>query len=712
MTSRCAIFVGLCASVALSLLLVVGNPLAVRPDKPSKPAGNRQFRAAYTQLPMIFEANHGQSDSQVQFLSHGSGYTLFLTSTEAVLALQKSSRRESSPIRMQFAGANPTSQVTGLDMLEGKSHYFVGHDPKRWRTNIPHHARVQYRQVYPGVDLVFYGNQGRLEYDWMMAPGADLERIRLRFEGVDHLSLDGEGDLILHTPGGEVVQRAPAIYQEVEGVRKTISGGYVLQGQREVGFQTGPFDASKPLVLDPVLEYSSFFGGSKEDEIISVAVDQAGNAYLTGETSSPDLPTTPGALPHPDAVFRSSTPGSTLAFVAKLNATGSALVYCTYLGGSKISVGHDIAVDAAGNAYVAGRTQASDFPLAKPLQSAFGGGSDDAFVSKLHPAGSTLVYSTYLGGSEYDQVRSLAVDSAGNAYLTGHTRSTNFPTVRPLQAAFGGGSDDAFVAKLNAAGSALTYSTYLGGGGADTGHAVTVDASGNAYITGLSNSPNFPTAKPFQASFRGEGNDTIVVKLNASGSALVYSTYLGGSKNDESRGIAVDASGNVYVTGYTQSPDFPTMKPFQGKFGGGSNDAFITKLNPQGSVVLYSTFLGGSGGDFGRGIALDPHGNIYLTGYTESKDFPTVNPIQAAFAGGSADAFVAKLNAAGSALTYSSYLGGEAYERGRGIAVDRSGNVYISGRTESKNFPLSKPFRKTFGGGPNDAFVAKISGEK
>jgi hypothetical protein len=524
---------------------------------------------------------------------------------------------------------------------------------------------------------------------------------------MDEMEMDEAGNLMLHTSAGPVVQRVPAIYQESDGARKPVEGGYALHGANQVGFRLASYDPSRPLVLDPVLQYSRFFGGTKEDEILSIAVDSAGNAYLSGESSSPDLPRSSGALPHPPIVFQ--TAGNTLAFVAKLNPAGTALLYCTYLGGSKTSVGHNIKVDSAGNAYVGGRTEASDFPLMKPIQASFGGGSDDGFLAKLNAQGTALVYSTYIGGSEYDQGRALAVDSAGNAYLTGITESANFPTRNPIQAKHGG-EQDTFALKMNATGSELIYSTYLGGSANDVGHAIAVDSGGNAYITGLSNSPNFPTANPLQASFKGgAGNDTIVVKVNSTGTALVYSTYLGGSKNDESRAIAVDSAGNATLTGYTQSSDFPVMKPFQGKFGGGSNDVFITQLSADGSALVFSTYFGGAAGDFGRGLALDSARNVYLTGYTESNNFPTRDAIQPAYAGGTADAFAAKLNFAGLTLFYSTFLGGSAYERGRGIAVDSTGSVYVSGRTESRNFPRAGTAPAPFAGGPNDAFVLKIS---
>lgn len=699
---------------AIGLLLLVVLAAAISSPQPSLQGRSGTQSESGVRLaaamPLYFESNRGQVGEEVRFLAAGGRSALYLTGNEVVFALRETAGSTPlSAVRMRFAGARPEVEVVGEEETAGKSNYFLGNDPSQWHTNIPQYAGVRYRNIYPGVDLVFYGKGGALEYDFVVAPGADPGNIRLQFTGAQRMELDAAGSVLLETPGGQLVQRAPAIYQEVQGLRERIAGGYVLERDGTVGFHLGTYNTRRALIIDPVMEYSRFFGGSKEDEILSLAVDKNGNAFLSGETSSPDLPLTSGALPHQPAAFQ--TEGNTLAFVAKVDPTGQKLIYCTYLGGSKTAVGHNIKIDAAGNAYIGGRTEANDFPLKNPIQATFGGGSDDGFLTKLNASGSALVYSTYIGGNEYDQGRALAVDGAGNAYLTGITESPNFPTKNAIQAKFGG-QQDSFVLKVNAAGTALVYATYLGGAGNDVGHAITADAAGNAYITGLSNSPDFPTARPFQAAYKGgEGNDVMVVKINAAGTALAYSTYLGGSKNEESRAIAVDAAGNATITGYTQSTDFPTARPLQTRFGGGSNDIFVTQFSAAGETLNFSTYLGGGGGDYGRGLALDAARNIYLTGYTDSKDFPTKDPFQAAYAGGSADTIAVKLNPSGSALLFSSYLGGSAYERGRGIAVDGRGGVYISGRTESKDFPVTKSLTSKFGGGPNDAYLVKLSNQ-
>jgi len=682
-------------------------------------ATSMRVSEAYTQLPMHFEANRGQTDSQVKFLARGSGYSLFLTATEAVLAWRKDEGRQvkdekktpassltphPSPggtLRMRLVGANSTPQVAGIDELPGQSHYFIGNDPQRWRTGVSNYARVQYHDVYPGVDLVYYGNQQQLEYDFILAPDANPNSIQLAFTGADQLAVDAQGDLVLRTAGGDIRQHKPIIYQNVNGTRQEIAGGYVRRGKHEVGFQVAAYDASRPLVIDPVLVYSTYLGGSGHDEA-RVAVDAAGNAYVTGRTTSANFPVVNPLQPAYGG-------GPNDVFVAKLNPTGSALIFVTYLGGSGDDQSGGIGVDASGNVYVAGITGSPNFPSANPLQPAIGG-AVDAFVTKLNPAGNSLIYSTYLGGSGTDVANRLAVDAAGNAYVTGLTTSTNFPTVNPLQPTNGGGQD-AFVAKVNAMGNALIYSTYLGGSGTESSAGIGVDAAGNAYVAGQTASPNFPTANPWQPAYGGGDRDVFVAKLNPTGSALVYSTYLGGSGNDVAQRVVADAAGNAYVTGLTSSTNFPTANPLQAAYGGGPNDAFVVKVNPTGSALVYSTYLGGSGEDRAFGIAADAAGNAYVSGLTSSADFPVVNPLQSAYGGGPNDAFVVKVNPTGSALVYSTYLGGSGDDQGLGIAVDAAGNAYVAGQTNSPNFPTVNPVQPAFGGGPFDAFIAKLSAD-
>jgi hypothetical protein len=469
-------------------------------------ATRRRVAEAYGDLPLAFEANRGQADPRVQFLSRGGGHVLFLTPTEAVLVLTspapatKHARRladrtgqheaaRRAALRMTFVGANPTPEVTGLEELPGKAHYFIGNDRAKWRPNIPAFAKVRYDDLWPGIDLVYYGNHRQLEYDLVVRPGADPGRILLGIQGADRLELDSQGDLVLHTSAGRVRHRRPVLYQETNGVRTEIAGAYSLEGPDRLGFQVAAYDRSRPLVIDPVLAYSTYLGGSLGAVGGTIAVDGAGNAYVGGATISADFPTTAGAFDtsYNGGIFEGD------AFVTKFNPTGSALVYSTYLGGSNDD-GGGIALDAAGNVYLTGETSSTDFPTTPgAFQTAYGGGFTDAFVAKLDPTGSALVYSTYLGGSGRERGIGIARDAAGNAYVTGDTDSVDFPTTAgAFQTAFGG-VRDAFVTKLDPAGAALVYSTYLGGSDDDGAWHIAVDLAGTAHVTGGTGSSDFPT---------------------------------------------------------------------------------------------------------------------------------------------------------------------------------------------------------------------------
>jgi len=711
-----------------------------RGDFQAKVARQARLAGSYGKIPLSFEANQGQTDARVKFLARGPGYTMFLTGDGVALELQDSGpriqdsgsrakpfealgalqrttdegrrttdhgrRTTNHVLRLKLLNANQHATVAGASELPGKSNYFIGNDPKKWRTNVPTYARVKYEGVYPGVDLVFYGNQRQLEHDFVVAPGADPGRISLRLEGSKKPSVDAEGNLAIGVEGGEVRFERPLIYQEGNGTRREIPGGYVLKGAREVAFKVEAYDPTKPLVIDPVLAYSTYLGGSTSlrDNGNAIAVDSSGNAYVTGVTSSSNFPTTAGA-------FQISLAGTGNAFVTKLNPGGSALVYSTYLGGTSVDEGYGIAVDSSGNAYVTGQTNSSNFPTtAGAFQTTLVAlsGSYNAFVTKLNPSGSALVYSTYLGGSSYDKGLGIAVDSSGNAYMTGSTVSTNFPTTAGAFETSLAQGENAFVTKLNPSGSALVYSTYLGGSREDWGTGIAVDSSGHAYVTGLAHSSNFPTtAGAFQASLAG-GFNAFITKLNPGGSALVYSTYLGGSGDDIGDGIAVDSSGNAYVAGYATSTNFPTTAgAFQTTLAGSSN-AFVSKLNPGGSALVYSTYLGGTGGESGDGIALDSSGNAYVTGWTESTNFPTTAGAFQTTLAGSSNAFVTTLNPGGSALVYSTYLGGSSNDVPSGIAVDALGNACVTGRTNSSNFPTTAGAFQTSLAGTLNAFVAKF----
>lgn len=673
------------------------------------------FKEAYGQLPLSFEANVGQTDPEVDFISRGSGYTLFLKPREAVLALRKTD--ESTVLRMEFIGSETKPRATAQEKLPGKVNYLIGNDPTRWRTEISTYAKVAYQNLYPGVDLVYYGNQRQLEYDFVVQPGVDPNIISLGFEGADELKVDAQGELVLNAGGGEIRQRKPFIYQDVDGARREVAGSYKLKDKNTVGFDLADYDTSKPLVIDPVLVYSTFLGGANVDVGSDITIDASGNAYVVGTTQ---LLILPGTFPTTAGAFDTTHNGIQDAFVTKINSTGSALIYSTFLGGSDLDSAAAIAVDATGNAYVTGSTSSTDFPT---TAGAFDNTHNslpgsDAFVTKLNASGSALVYSTYLGSLEQDAGSGIAVDTSGNAYVGGDTRSSGFPTTPGAFDTTHNPNDDPeiFVTKLNPTGSALVYSTFLG---ISSGGSLALDASGNVYVTGSSSSAAYPTTEgAFDRTHNG-GSDVVVTKLNSTGSALIYSTFIGGSTSEEAGGIALGASGNAHVTGSTTSTDFPTTAgAFDTSFNG-SFDAFVTKLDTSGSALVYSTFLGDVNFDAGNDVAVDTSGNVYVTGLTGSPNFPTtVDAFDTTFNGGPTDVFVTKLNPSGSApLVYSTFLGGSGREgetgiaddAGLGIAVDLSGSFYVTGGTRSANFPTTAGAFDTTHNGVEDAFVAKFS---
>ncbi len=713
-----ACFVCLILCLTTFLLSQSNNVPAAISASQADPKAQAKILDSYGKLPLSFEANNGQTDARVKFLSRTGGYTLFLTGDEAVLTL--SGKREDTKakivgaahtmppvaatkgggvLRMKLRNANPAARVTGVDELAGKSNYFIGNDPTKWHGNVPTYRKVEYKGIYPGVDLVFYGTEGRLEYDFIVAPGAKPRRIQFDVRGTKRIRRDAHGDLVLKMGGDEIRWHKPVVYQEKNGVRQEIAAHYTITGTNRVAFELAKYDASRPLYIDPLI-YSTYLGGSGEDSGYGIAVDSTGNAYVTGSTESTDFPTMNPLQP--------ANGGGYDAFVSKINPAGSALVYSTYLGGSGTDSdsGNSVAVDSAGDAFVTGDTNSTDFPVTpgafQTTCNGCGGDSSTAFVTKFNPSGSALIYSTYLGGSEYDVGSGIAVDSAGDAYVTGNTFSTDFPvTPGAFQTTFGG-DEDAFVTEFNPSGSALIYSTYLGGSGDDWGRGIVVDGAGSAYVTGYTSSTDFPvTPGAFQTTCCG----AFVTKFNPTGTALVYSTYL---DNGEGFGIAVDGAGDAYVTGLTESTDFPvTPRAFQTVCGGAClGNAFVTEFNPSGSTLVYSTYLGGSGFDLGWGIAVDSAGDAYVTGETRSTDFPTTPGAFQTKYGRYPSAFVTRVNLTGSALVYSTYLGGRSVDRGFGIAVDSVGGVYITGLTYG-NFPTRNPLQPVYGG-KCDAFVSKF----
>ncbi|HLH43152.1 MAG TPA: SBBP repeat-containing protein, partial [Bryobacteraceae bacterium] len=581
-------------------------------------------------------------------------------------------------------------------MQPGKSNYFIGNNSASWPTDIPRYGRIEYRQVYPGIDVVYYGGRDPLEYDFVLGPQADPDKIRLEFQGADGMHIDAAGNLAFRAGGIEILERKPVVYQATGESRRLVEARYISLGGNRVGIEVSGYDRSKPLVIDPALVFSTFFGGSGNDSASTVVVDANGNYYVSGFARSNPLPG--GA--NLGAPF-SGSPG-VAAFIVKMSASGT-LIFSTFIGGNNDQAGGKIAVDANGNVYMAGSTASATFPVVNAIQSSYGGGSFDAFVLELSNSGNSLIYSTYLGGNQLDNAAGVAVDSSGGAYIVGYTNSTNFPANNAVQTALAG-FQNAFAAKLTPGGTALVYSTYYGGNGTDYSNGMTLDRFGNSYMYGDTSSTNFPLVNP-QGACSGGG---WVASLSPSGT-VGYSTYICGS--NAVRGAAVDpTSGNLVITGQTSSTTFvTTTNAIQQNLGGGSGDAFVTELSPGGNI-LYSSYLGGNGTDIGRGTAVDSLGNWYITGQTSSTDFPTVSPIQATFGGVVANAFLTKINPNTTpvSIVFSTYLGGNQNDAAHFVAVDSNAQAYLAGVTNSTNFPVFHAVQGVLGGG-NDGFWSVIA---
>ena len=688
-----------------------------------------QLSESFGRLPLIFEAADAGGS---RFLCRGSGSHLWLSPEEAVLTFnpaRNGHRRlpgievpdslttdevpAALPLRIKLIGANAKARAVPLEQLPTKVNYFIGNNPAQWRTQVPAFGKVCYQTVYPGIDLVYYGNQRQLEYDFVVAPGANPETIAWCYEGAEKIQIDGGGDLIVHTVGGKVRQHRPFAYQKVNGERKQISAGCVFRegGGRTVGFEIGAYDRTRPLIIDPVLVYSAFLGGAGLDKGWDIAVDTNGCVYLTGETASANFPTN-GALYPTNSSNRSVQRD---VFVAKLGAEGTNLVYSTYLGGSGDDVGFGIALDGAGDVYLTGVTASPNFPVTTNAISTNLHGSAtlgiypyDAFVVKLDSSGSNLMYSTFIGGTQPDGGMAIAVDNAGQIYVAGTTASADFPTNGTTQP-FAGGAHDAFVLKLTTGSTNLIYSSYLGGAGDDYGFGIAVDSAGSAVVVGVTTSTNFPVTNSLQTNFAGGPYDVFITKFSPDGATKVYSTYLGGDGDDEASRIVLDNLGNICLAGFTTSSNFPTNSNALYPTNGGFADAFVVKLDPSGTNLIYSTYLGGALNDEAWGIAVDTNRNVYVIGWTGSTNFPAVNAYQSTLRGPES-VFVARLNANGTALDYSTYLGGLLTDEGYGIAVDHAGNAYITGLTGSPDFPV---YPATNGAGSvfagvGDVFVAKL----
>ncbi|MCU1343433.1 MAG: uncharacterized protein JWN92_2856 [Candidatus Acidoferrum typicum] len=697
----------------------------------------------YEQLPLAFEPTAPEAAGDAKFLARGQGYALFLTPRETVLALGTHSG-SSAALRLKMVGANASPTFAALDELPGKSNYFLGKSPAKWRTNVPNYRKVAESSIYNGIDIIYYGNQRQLEYDFVVAPGANPEVIQIEFQGAKNLRFDSAGDLLVNVGAGDVRLHKPIAYQGSGDAKHEVAASYVMKTAQSVSFQLARYDAGEQLIIDPVLSYSTYLGGSEIDVGNAIAVAQDGTAFIAGGTFSADFPTV-HKLP------MSSEDHPQDAFVAKISADGSTLLYSTFLGGRFDDVANGIAVDAAGDAYVTGTTHSFDFPVTFDSFNPVCGGDgkcgaswntgglivSNAFVTKLNPAGSEILYSGFLG--EYEHVRGLAiaVDQNEAAYVTGDGEANFTPTVtitapatgppdcpRTNTIPFGGGTTDAFVTKISATGTTIEYSTYLGGISDDSGPGISVDNAGNAFVVGVTHSADFPvTPGAAQTNYGGAG-DAFVTEVNTNlPQTLGYSTFIGGAELDHANGVALDANGNVYVAGGAISNNlFPSAAGFA-KLNSGNGDAFAAKLNPAvpGTAgVIYFTYLGGSKADSAAGIAVDGSGNAYVTGSTVSAAATPSDPLaigfpiiadtafQPTYGGGNADAFVTELNPTGTTLVYSSYLGGTNTEGAGGIAVDTAGSAYVTGQTCSPDFPVSNALQKASAGNC-DAYISKVT---
>lgn len=722
---------GILAALSISTSLPSGQQFSGMPD--SKHLKTPELKdpvltAGEIQLPLYFIPNCGQLDQQVDFYLQGRDKNVYFSSQGVTIALSSPREEEISKegynrwvVKLEFVGANPEARPQGESQTEAVVSYFKG-QPENWLTGLPTYSTIAYRNLWPGVDLAFSGNDSRLKYEFVVNPGADSSTIKLSYGGASQVFLNEKGQLEIHTPAGSFVDEAPVAYQIIDGQKIYVPVKFEIlekttgiDGQVSLGhtFKLGTYDRTRVLYIDPaVLIYSGYLGGSSNDRALAIAIDSSGNAYLTGWTASYDFPVAIG----PEPTFNGPALG-TDAFVARINAAGTGLIYCGYLGGSYDDGGTGIAVDSSGNAYVCGYTKSPDFPVVLGPYTNYQGNItqySEAFITKINATGTTLIYSGYIGGTLTDQASAVAVDSSGRAYVCGTTESSDFPTRTGPDLSYNG-LKDAFVLRVAASGSQLDWSGFIGGTRDDVGASIAIDASGNAYVTGYTASTQgnqFPVKNGPKLTHSG-GLDAFVAKVNSSSSSLVYCGYIGGTSDDYGSGIAVDISGNAYITGATISATgFPVTVGPDLSYNGGS-EAFVAKVNAAGSGLVFCGFVGGSADDFGISIAVDSAGVVYLAGATESSDFPVAGALYSYK--GNRDAFVSVLRADGQGYYYSTFLGGSDLEEANGIAADGAGNIFVAGFTRSPDFPVLNGPYLTPGGGTGylaeDAFVTRIYGK-
>jgi len=713
----------------------VGNsvpPQSLQLISQSPPAGQLRNRKADAQtialldnLPLYFIENRGQNDERVKYDAKIRNGRVYFTGTEIVYQFLVRDESKNSPqenlspavgplpvdqgrpgeartiqgetVKLSFVGANKEIRLEGREEQEAKFSYFRGKDPRKWVSAAPSFQKVAYRDLYPHIDLVVSGREGRMKNEYVVRPGGDPAAIRLKYDGAKALRVNEKGQLEVQTSKGLLIEDVPLSYQVIDGHRQGVRTEFQVTGEGTVQFEVSAYRENAELVIDP-LTYSTFLGGASDDYGYGIAVDGSGNAYLTGSTYSDNFPATSYDFSHN---------GNSDVFLTKLNSWGTDLLYSAFLGGAGDDYGYGIAVDGSGNAYVTGYTESSDFPTTSGAYDTSHNGNYDVFLTKLDSSGTALLYSTFLGGTDGEEGMDIAVDGSGNAYVSGRTNSGDFPTTSGAYDRSRSGID-VFLTKLNSSGGTLLYSTFLGGTSGERVYAIAVDGSGNAYVTGYTESSDFPTTSGAYDTSHNGNSDVFLTKLNSSGTALLYSTFLGGTDGEEGRGIAVDGSGNAHLTGYTYSSSFPTTSGAYDTSFNGLTDAFVTKLNSSGSALLYSTFLGGPDYDFGRGIAVDGSGNAYVIGGTASSDFPTTSGAYDTSHNGNYDVFLIELNSSGTDLPYSTFLGGWASEEGFGIVVDGSGYAYLTGTTGSSTFPTTSGAYDISHSNGSDAFVTKL----
>ena len=660
------------------------KPIARAERQPSPKLGVAGEKAspaieAFGRAPLAFEAH--QTDADV-FVSRTPGYTVSVGPGYAEIVPARPTAK-TSQVRMRLIDANADIKADAGDALPGTVNYLIGNDPSQWRTAVATHAKIRYEAVYPGIDLVYYGNQREIEYDFIVAPGASPDRIALGFDGVEALALKDNGDLELTHDGQALVLRAPRAYQKVDGREVTVDSSYQLDdATRRVSLAVGAYDRQQPLVIDPILSYAMALGGLSDDEGNAVAVDAVGNVYVAGFTRSWNFPA------------NGPTGGSLDLFLTKFDPTGTIMLSSAFIGGNGADETRGLAIDAAGNAYIAGVTRSTNFPTVNAVQTTLNGLSD-AFVIKISATGYGIVFSTYLGGSDLDEGAGVAVDAATNVYVTGTTRSGDFPTASPRQAAHAGHLD-AFVSKLSPTGNALLYSSFLGGTLSETAFGIAADPAGNVTVVGTTNSFNFPVQNAAQSSLAGLF-DAFVSRMNPSGQ-MVFSTYFGGTEIDSAQAVTLDGIGRPMVIGTTASANFPVAFAAQPALGG-SLDAFVAGFPAGGGAPAFSTYLGGTGSDRGRAITRDPADRLYVVGQTFSADFPSITPVQPKI-GGNRDTFVAMLLPTYATISYSTFLGAGNNDDGLGVAADSRGRAYVTGATMYAFPDLA---------GASDAFVMRVS---